>query len=110
MNGGSLFSGLPDGPLAAEQFDTLVEDGRVTIERIISTGQVSDDWYDQPQDEWVCLIAGEARLLIDGEERERQLGPGDWVFLPAHCRHRVTFTLKEPPTIWVAVHIHPARK
>jgi hypothetical protein len=24
--------------------------------------------------------------------------------LPAHCRHRVTWTQKTPPTVWLAIH------
>jgi hypothetical protein len=32
------------------------------------------------------------------------LAKGDWVLLPAHCRHRVTWTQSEPPTVWLAVH------
>jgi len=31
--------------------------------------------------------------------------PGDHVFLPAHKRHRVTWTDPDRPTVWLAVHI-----
>jgi hypothetical protein len=33
------------------------------------------------------------------------LGPGDALFLPAHCRHRVTWTDPSSPTIWLALFV-----
>ena len=60
-------------------------------------------WYDQPQDEWVIVLRGAAGLLVEGEPEQR-LGPGDFVFLPARKRHRVTWTGPDEPTVWLAVH------
>ena len=48
-------------------------------------------------------IEGAAGLLVEGEA-EQHLGPGDFVFLPARKRHRVTFTAADEPTVWLAVH------
>jgi cupin 2 domain-containing protein len=92
---------LPD-----EVVNLLVERGNLRIERIVSTGQATSEgqWYDQDTDEWVLLVEGAAGLRIDGESEDRKLNDGDWIFLPAHCRHRVTWTRAEPPTIWLAVH------
>ncbi len=89
-----------------ERFDDLLARPGVRIERIVSTGQSSPPgfWYDQGQDEWVLLLRGGAGLLIEGEA-ERTLRPGDFVFLPARCRHRVTWTAEGEPTVWLAVHI-----
>jgi len=108
---GNLLAGLPDHPLTEEQFDTLLEHGPVSIERIVSTGQTAPDtgWFDQQQDEWVCVIDGVARIEIDGKG-ETLLERGDWLMLPAHCRHRVVFTQTAPPTVWLAVHMYPAGK
>ena len=77
------------------------------IERIVSRGQASppDFWYDQETDEWVMVLAGRARLEIEGEETPVELGPGQWIDLPAHTRHRVAWTSDDPPTVWLAVHI-----
>lgn len=104
---GSLLAGVPDHPLTEERFDTLVETRGVTVERIVSTGQTAPEtgWFDQPHDEWVCLIEGHARLVFDAPAEEMALAPGDWVHIPAHCRHRVTATRAAPATIWLAVHI-----
>jgi len=107
VQAGSLVSGLPPRPRAGEVTETLCEQPGVRIERIVSTGQVTPDgqWYDQDSDEWVLVVKGSARLRIDGEAQDRELGEGDYMFLPAHCRHRVAWTQSEPPTVWLAIHI-----
>jgi cupin 2 domain-containing protein len=104
---GSLASGLPSQPTAEETVDTLYERPGLRIERIVSTGQATPDgeWYDQDSDEWVLVVKGRARVRIDGEAEDRELGEGDFVFLPAHCRHRVAWTQREPPTVWLAIHM-----
>jgi len=106
VRSGSLRLDLPSRPLPDEVVNLLVERGNLRIERIVSTGQATSEgqWYDQDTDEWVLLVEGAAGLRIDGESEDRRLNDGDWIFLPAHCRHRVTWTRAEPPTIWLAVH------
>ena len=102
---GNLYSGLPVGT-AEEAFAQLLARPGLKIERIVSTGQCSPEgfWYDQPQGEWVVLLAGEARLHLKGETEPRTLLPGDWLNLPPHCRHRVAWTHPDQPTVWLAVH------
>ena len=111
METGSLWDDLPARPLDAELTNVLLERPAFRIERIVSTGQATPEgqWYDQETDEWVLIVAGAARLLIEGEERERELAAGDWLLLPAHCRHRVTWTASEPPTVWLAIHVAAQR-
>ena len=103
---GNLRSGLPARPLPDEVVDLLVERPGLRIERIVSTGQATPEgqWYDQDTDEWVLVVSGTARLRIEGEREDRVLSEGDWILLPAHCRHRVTWTRAEPPTVWLAIH------
>jgi mannose-6-phosphate isomerase-like protein (cupin superfamily) len=55
-------------------------------------------------DEWILLVTGSAGLWIEGEG-ERDLRPGDHVLIPAHRPHRVTWTAKGEPTVWLAVHL-----
>ena len=95
---------LPNPLPESEVFIDLIPDRGVKIERIVSRGQNSPEgqWYDQDRDEWVVLIQGEAVLEYEGGEKLR-LGAGDHVLIPAHCRHRVDFTSRTPPCIWVAV-------
>ncbi len=106
---GSLFDGLPSQALPEEVVDTLCRLADARIERIVSTGQATPEgqWYDQDTDEWVLLVRGGARLHIEGEPQDRALAPGDYLLLPAHCRHRVTWTERDPPSIWLVVHFSP---
>lgn len=109
VRAGSL-TAVPGRPVAQELVETLYQGRGVRIERIVSTGQVTPEgqWYDQDGDEWALVVAGAARLLIEGEERERELAAGDWLLLPAHCRHRVIWTETNPPTVWLAIHLAQA--
>lgn len=101
----NIFECLPQHTDSEELTDLLQRPG-IRIERIVSSGQPSPQgfWYDQSHDEWVILLAGRAGLMLEGEQ-ERLLEPGDYVFLPAHCRHRVTWSDAQEPSVWLAVHI-----
>ena len=91
----------PNAP--EEQLMTLLQTPGQRLERIVSTGQSSPPgfWYDQEETEWVTLLSGEARL--DTETGPVTLQPGDTLLLPAHFRHRVDYTSKEPPCIWLCL-------
>ena len=89
---------------AQEAFETILHSESVRIERIVSHGHASpaDFWYDQEEAEWVLLVQGSAlRAFADGSETV--LGAGDYVHIPAHCRHRVVQTDPNVPTVWLAV-------
>ena len=105
MKRGNLLTGLPLRQ-AEEQVERLIDSPDLRIERIVSTGQASPPgfWYDQPDDEFVVLLAGAARLRFEADDIGLDLGPGDWVEIPAHARHRVEWTQADPPTVWLAVH------
>jgi cupin 2 domain-containing protein len=102
---GSLLDRLPS-LRAEEQVERLIDGPNIRIERIVSTGQASPPgfWYDQPDDEFVVLLSGAARLRFEADDFVLDLEPGDWVEIPAHVRHRVESTQAEPPTVWLAVH------
>lgn len=102
----NLFAALPAPGSSAEIFDELLRRDGVRIERIVSTGQSSPPgfWYDQPQGEWVIVLAGRARLRLAEPVREIELAAGDWVDIAPHVRHRVEWTDPAQPTVWLAVH------
>ena len=102
----NLLHDLPASTNDAETFDDLLSRKDLKIERIVSTGQASppDFWYCQPQSEWVLILQGAAGLQLEDEAQERVLQVGDFVNIPAQCRHRVNWTQAEPPTIGLAVH------
>lgn len=90
-----------------ERFERLVEQAGVLIERLVSTGQASPEgfWYDDPRDEWVVLLAGAAVLEFEAQGgAHHQMRSGDYVHIPAHCRHRVAWTDTATPTVWLAVY------
>lgn len=105
MRTGNLFSDLP-AALSEEQIEVLATGASARIERIVSTGQSSREgfWYDQDQDEWVVVLRGRAVVEIEGAEAI-EMGPGDWLLLSAHHRHRVSWTSTDEPTVWLAVHL-----
>jgi cupin 2 domain-containing protein len=105
----NLFAGLPPSS-QAEVSNKLLSGAGISLERIVSQGHNSPDgfWYDQDRAEWVMVLTGNARLTIEGEKNDRLLGPGDAVFLPAHCRHRVAWTTPDAPTVWLALFIDPS--
>jgi cupin 2 domain-containing protein len=101
----NLLSDLPE-PGADEAFAVILERPGVRIERIVSRGHATpvDEPYQQDEDEWVLLVQGGARLWLDGQG-EVALEPGDHLLIPAGLRHRVTWTMPDAPTVWLAIHI-----
>lgn len=99
---------LRDLPAASpdEHAAVLASSPGVRVERIVSRGHASPEgfWYDQEWAEFVVLLAGAARLRFEGDDREVELRPGDWLTIPARCRHRVEWTDPTTPSVWLAVH------
>ncbi|MFT4070047.1 cupin domain-containing protein [Paraburkholderia sp.] len=91
---------------SGEHVDTFVEQGGVTIERIVSTGQASPPgfWYDSSRAEWVVLLSGAAVLEFEGKAEPYPMKPGDHLLIEAHCRHRVAWTSDTEPSVWLAVY------
>lgn len=106
----NLFNSLPDR-LDEEQFDTLLRQDNVRIERIVSQGHHSPatGWYDQEEHEWVMVLRGSGTLQFE-DESEIELKAGGYVFIPAHQRHRVLRTDPEQVTIWLAVFFTDGRQ
>ncbi|MFQ4139309.1 cupin domain-containing protein [Nodosilinea sp. PGN35] len=96
---------LPAPLPEAESFSALFETPHLRVERILSSGQTTPpgQWYDQSQNEWVVLLQGSATLTYE-DGAAIALGPGDYLLIPAHVRHRVDFTSREPPCVWLAIH------
>ncbi len=88
-------------------------------------------WYDQTEHEWVVLLTGSAVLRFDTPNSQRNhilrpnatgstsetdvsektegneswsytLRPSDWLWIPAHVRHRIDSTATDVPTLWLA--------
>ncbi len=88
-------------PNKSETFSTLLEHKNIKINRIISSENIEPVQYNQKEDEWLVLIEGEARLLID--DKDQILKKGDTLFIPAKTPHTVLET--KEGTVWLTVHI-----
>jgi len=76
----------------AAVFTPILACDRCRVERIVSHGQVtpSDQPYCQEWYEWILLLAGAARVEVEGAETA--LTAGDRLFILTGASHRVTFT------------------
>jgi cupin 2 domain-containing protein len=104
MKPDNIFADIPQDP-DKEIFERLAGSGQVSIERIVSHGHASPatGWYDQGTDEWVVVLRGEARLSFE-DRTSVHLRAGDYLNLPARCKHRVDWTAPGRETVWLAVH------
>ena len=101
----NIFSNLPD-QIDKELFETINSSENLKIERIVSRGHRSpeDYWYDQDKHEWVMVLKGSAGLRLENEQEIIKMIPGDYINIPAHCKHRVEWTDPDVETIWLAIH------
>lgn len=104
MNKSNIFELIP-AALHEELFEELASRGGVKIERIVSFGHTTPEleWYNQDGEEWVLLLKGEA-ILSFVDEDDIRLKAGDYINIPAHKKHRVSWTKPHEETIWLAVH------
>jgi mannose-6-phosphate isomerase-like protein (cupin superfamily) len=73
--------------------------GDVVVEQILSGRLDAPVDYRATVDEWVVVLAGRARLEVDGEPVG--LETGDWLLLPAGTPHRLLET--DAGTSWLTV-------
>ena len=99
----NIFDNIPSN-IPEEIIEILIDSDQLKVERIISKGHVSpkDFWYDQDKNEFVVLLKGSAKLLFENDE-QIILSAGDYIFIPAHKKHRVEWTDSETETIWLAI-------
>lgn len=92
MNKQNIFTELPKD-LSLEVFEQIGGNDKILIERIISKAHVTPEgqWYDQDRSEWVMILKGEAKLQFENCALIH-LQVGDHIDIPAHCRHRVSWT------------------
>lgn len=90
--------------LPEELFVDLLKTNEVRIERILSKGHTSpsEGWYDQDENEWVIVLQGAGRITFE-DGSEVSLTSGDYVNIPKHTKHRVSWTEPNQITLWLAV-------
>lgn len=101
----NLLTRLPTAR-SAEAFTELLARPGVRVERIVSRGQATpaDAPMVQDADEWVVLLEGAAGLRIE-DSAEVVLRPGDHVWIARGQKHWVTWTAKDRPSVWLAIHL-----
>ncbi len=101
----NIFANMP-GVFQGEVLEDILKTGHLKIERIISHGHSTEQgcWFDQVQNEWVIVLKGNAGLLFEGNDTVIEMGPGDYVNIPAHQKHRVEWTAPNAETVWLAIH------
>ena len=100
---GNIYAELPI-QLEKELFEELIRAENVRIERIISKGHTSPEqgWYDQIENEWVVILEGAGVVLFE-DGVEVTLHRGDYINIPSHARHKVTWTDPDVLTVWLAI-------
>jgi cupin 2 domain-containing protein len=91
---------------ATEVIQKMLDGRAFSLERIISYGQASPEgfWYDQDLDEWVIVLRGRAGLRFENSQEILEMRSGDFIYIPAHQKHRVEWTDETEPTVWLALH------
>lgn len=99
----SLLSLIPDH-IDHEQIEGILHHDNIRIERILSQGQTSPDngWYDQDENEWVLVIQGAGEITFEDGDIVK-MHPGDHINIPAHHRHKVSWTDPDHVTVWLAI-------
>ncbi|MCS5698136.1 Nif11 domain/cupin domain-containing protein [Cyanobium sp. FGCU-52] len=93
-------------PAEGEEHTTvLLETPTLRLERIHScrASSPASFWYNQPEEEWVLLLQGSARLRFADAAMDLELNRGDVLSIPAGRRHRLEATDGPPGTIWLAL-------
>ena len=83
----TALTGIEAGPGYAPTFGPVVE-GELTQVGVmnIPAGQSSAP-HTHPNEQWIYLMSGRLRAIVDGEERE--VGPGELIYIPAEIVHSV---------------------
>ena len=100
----NIFELVP-ADISDELFETIVSSENVRIERIISKGHASpaSGWYDQDENEWVIVLKGEAKIEIENQATVHLMS-GSYLNIPAHTRHKVSWTDPDTETLWLAIY------
>lgn len=101
----NLFEGITR-QLPEEVFDVLLKTDDVCLERIVSNGHNTPQgkWLKQNKNEWVVLLHGAATLSFLKDASKVNMRPGDYINIPAYCKHRVEWTDPKVKTVWLAIH------
>jgi len=103
---GNIHSKIPSAK-DREIFQTLAQNKKLKIERIVSQGQATEEgkWLKESHAEWAIILKGAAKLRFRKDNRLIKLKTGDYIFIPKNTPHRIEWTPPREKTIWLAVHL-----
>ncbi len=79
--------GLDAGPGYAPTFGPVVEGELTQVGVMVIPAGQSSDPHTHPNEQWIYLLQGRLRAVVDGQERE--IGPGELMYIPANIVHNV---------------------
>lgn len=99
----NIFANIPS-ELPEELFEDIITTDNLRVERIVSKGHTSPEagWYDQSENEWVIVLSGYG-VIEYKDGTEVTLKQGDYLFIKAHEKHRVSETSTDEATVWLAI-------
>jgi len=99
----SILQDIPSD-LKDELFEDILVSDNLKIERIVSLGHTSpkEGWYKQDKNEWVILLDGEATISFKNSN-DVKLTKGDYLNIPLHVEHKVSWTKPNYKTIWLVI-------
>ena len=100
----NIFEQIPKD-LQNELFEDIINTENLKVERIVSYGHTSPKtgWYEQKENEWVIVLKGEAVVSFENAD-DVKLNAGDYINILAYDKHKVSWTLPNAETIWLAIH------
>ena len=100
----NIFNNIPT-QLSQELFQDIISKDGIKIQRIVSQGAITQDdkWFNQENDEWVIVLQGKATLSFE-DDSDIKLSIGDYILIPAHKKHKVSWTSSDEQTVWLAIH------
>jgi len=104
MKSSNIFANIASS-VNGEVFEDIISKENIQIQRIISSPNSGDTskWYDQDTDEWVIVLQGSAIITFENKDKTH-LNAGDYLNIPAHTKHQVSWTTPDEKTIWIAIH------
>jgi glyoxylate utilization-related uncharacterized protein len=91
----------PPAPLSGEVTDDLLNYRNVQIKRIVSSDDLHETTFCQPEAEWVVLLEGYAEIMMANQKYS--LHKGDYLFIPPSQEHTILSVQRN--TLWLAIHI-----
>jgi cupin 2 domain-containing protein len=106
MDPESIFFNIPKS-IPTELHHPILETDTFRLVRIVSKGHATPvgSWLYEVDDEWIYLVQGRSKLIFEDDNKETEMSPGDYLFIPAFKRHRVEWTDPDKVTIWLAVYL-----